>query len=687
MPLTKIKRSRKGCHACKENKMKCDETKPSCGFCLKNGRKCDYSLKLSWGGRPVRTNPGREQYTPATYRKRKLKQEPGSSNKAARTNVSVSNRSALETQSPQRINGSFPSAAETAVLEKSQLSHLVDLQPDNSPPYNPKTVSLANSILLSDSSEGGIKADEISLKTTQVITTPSIAASGSANHNDGLLTHWSSPTDSKCGNAIGKAPSSNSSDSSKSILLNDDWVSMVQDTRMRAIDSSLTATPIQTVDDYLLNYEEDNARVEVLTNFIGDTSFSALDDSVTSYSVAPPIDGHLSSTIPPSLMPWPELLLNVPYYRKLLHFMVTEGCTHLIPAPWCTQSENPFQTLLPRMAMEFPSVLTTILAFASKLRTNILGYDESPNEVRDHLLSRSCTQLMKLLGDKDTAYSECTLATILLLSSYEAFDTRDMDRHRLHARGARKVIRMRLRRGHRVNEISYFLLRWFLYLDVVGSLSTTTHHQKYIANHEDTSIVDQLRTYKGGIDHLTGMETELYPHFSRISALIRTTQQFYQRTGLSAAPFTVIEEAIDIKDAIDKIAIQELTPDEGDIILVYTNRLFCNMALMNLYRRVLGVSRHTLRVQSVVSSTKDILSRHIEPKSPAGLCTVCCTFIIACEALNPQHQEFFFSRLEALAQMGNVSAIKGLQVVKRCWSTGEDMSEAARMLDIDVTLL
>jgi hypothetical protein len=59
MPQSKVqtsgnepkKRSRTGCHGCKNRKVKCDEAKPRCSNCVKQNEECDYSLKLQWGGR------------------------------------------------------------------------------------------------------------------------------------------------------------------------------------------------------------------------------------------------------------------------------------------------------------------------------------------------------------------------------------------------------------------------------------------------------------------------------------------------------------------------------------------------------------------------------------------------------------------------------------------------------------
>lgn len=50
----KRSRSRHGCSTCRKSKIKCDETKPVCTNCVKFGRKCDYSIQLTWGGRPYK---------------------------------------------------------------------------------------------------------------------------------------------------------------------------------------------------------------------------------------------------------------------------------------------------------------------------------------------------------------------------------------------------------------------------------------------------------------------------------------------------------------------------------------------------------------------------------------------------------------------------------------------------------
>ncbi|GME77501.1 unnamed protein product [[Candida] boidinii] len=65
------KRSRGGCHACKKSKIKCDELKPICTNCKKFEKSCDYSLILTWGGRPYK-NPKIEKLNPVGHLSRQI---------------------------------------------------------------------------------------------------------------------------------------------------------------------------------------------------------------------------------------------------------------------------------------------------------------------------------------------------------------------------------------------------------------------------------------------------------------------------------------------------------------------------------------------------------------------------------------------------------------------------------------
>ena len=83
-------------------------------------------------------------------------------------------------------------------------------------------------------------------------------------------------------------------------------------------------------------------------------------------------------SIPPLLTPLPTLLLNVPFYRNLMHFWVTVASQNLVPAPSSIYKDNPYKILLTQMAMEYPAILNTLLAFSAKLRSSLIGTDDTP---------------------------------------------------------------------------------------------------------------------------------------------------------------------------------------------------------------------------------------------------------------------------------------------------------------------
>ncbi|GMG40351.1 unnamed protein product [Ambrosiozyma monospora] len=78
-PKQKRTRSRTGCHACKKAKIKCDETKPTCLNCARVNRQCDYSLKLTWGGRPYK-KPKVEKLNPVANLSRMQLSQNGNGN-------------------------------------------------------------------------------------------------------------------------------------------------------------------------------------------------------------------------------------------------------------------------------------------------------------------------------------------------------------------------------------------------------------------------------------------------------------------------------------------------------------------------------------------------------------------------------------------------------------------------------
>lgn len=452
--------------------------------------------------------------------------------------------------------------------------------------------------------------------------------------------------------------------------------------------------------------------------------------------------------IPPLLMPLPEILLKVPYYRLLLHFWVNVALDNLVPAPSHLYQDNPFKVLLPRMAMHYPGVLTTILAYAARARDTLDGVQANHQEIIDHLLSRLCLELLRQLQDKRESTLDGTLATILLLSCYEVVNSNDFEKHRTHTTGASQIISARnradvspkldgdsddssttslsLSRVRDESDIAFFLMRWFVYVDVLGALSSIRGRENYLRGYRKsrydpiisvpTLESDPANTDpKRDIDYLLGFDVRLLPHFINLALLIREVERYTTdaESDATCIPLYIVTEALELKErftkayevgeerrqaTIDKLidSKKRTSPRshknikdiiQHDNILRGTNRMFFDMGMLNLYRRVLLLPRLSPVIQDLASGVAEILDLGIESGSTAEVCTIFCHFCAGCETLDPEKRSFFYDRFSRLAHMGNNNATKSLVIMNRCWETGEDWITAANALDIDLVLM
>ncbi|KAI3405052.2 hypothetical protein KGF56_002137 [Candida oxycetoniae] len=419
------------------------------------------------------------------------------------------------------------------------------------------------------------------------------------------------------------------------------------------------------------------------------------------------------NSIPPSLEALPSLLLEVPFYKSLLHFWVNVASQHCVPVPSHIYRENPFKVLLPQMAMEYPSILTTLLAFSAKMRSQLIGSDDVPDVIIDTLLSRSCTELLKLLQDESKAASDEALTTALLLSCFETLNSKDLNKHRVHTIGARQMIKAReanLLPKKSDKDVTFFLLRWFVYMDVIGALSASSNSDQYLLISGDAGSyepVNSLTTLNvanqvvmnrssHNIDLLMGFDLKLLSYFVKITLVARKTTAYLKQPG--AAPKTIpqeiICEALEIEKALQNgcsADIEFIEPGNSlkrkeAEILKCTNKIFCDCVTIHLYRRGLRVPRNSSLVQTLARNVGLLAKKNIPAKSTTETCCVFCFFTAGCETLDITMQQFFEERFKGLSDLGNISARKALRVMRQCWTTGDDWIDAAEKLNLDLAL-
>lgn len=698
MDKPKIRRSRHGCHNCKRQKIKCDEQKPRCAYCVKMDLPCDYSMKLTWGGRPYKNAEKRAQlrtqlHTPLVEERpaKRMTQESGT---AAAAGTAA------------------PTAADSLILH----IHPFVVGHDGTPPGGLAAGGALNSTqeeaVLSMAAEGHGAGER--------------GAAGAALLDRGLMEQFPGISDGI--ELLSHALESIASGGNQFSIKNSD----IFNTFVTSFDP------------------QDGARAHAFLPPAGpwplsppvEIAAAVSDTRLTSDAAA--LDA-LEARAPLGARGFADSLLSVPYYRELLRFWVEVASDHLVPAPSSLYQENPFKVILPRMAMDSPSILTTILAFAATVRLQYVSAFGDSRAVVDRLLARSCTELLKLLQDKATATLDTTLATVLLMACLEVFGLGNYDRHRAHTLGARQIIILRgLRlptttRGESQSEevsdapltpdlvamslfepsttsesdVAYFLMRWFAYVDVIGALSATKNLENYLCHklenlYHDTAYVELEKS--GRIDRLLGFDVVFLPLLADIALLIRANAA----GGFDAIPVSVVTAALELQAKMTRafalgerqrqarlerlLGQRSLSADglpavdvavilERDTVLRSTNRIFFNMGLLNLLRRVLRTPRLLALVQELCEEIGDLLQRHIEPRLPAEVCLIFCTFCAACETLNPALQLVFHARFTQLLEMGLTSARPLLRIIERCWATGKDWMSVATELDIDITLL
>lgn len=731
-----IKRSRLGCHRCKKLKIKCTEERPACVACAKAKVSCDYSLKLTWGGRPYKnaerrkasqikapaqpgggTNPQEITFVKTHFKGKPAKVESDQLVLVSEEPASPSNDSpqlkresentpipAANTQMALSISNSTYEASTNMSHSLSDSYHAPLERHYSTDQHGFNTVSPDRNL------------DHIGSPPTS--TAPSLITGlvDSFTHD---IAELERQNESNVRSTLNGSPKSSPA-----------WSPgvMIRSPSYRSISP---LSPLSPASDPLMRYHS------LLNHSPSGEPNQAL---------------HTLYSIPPQLTPLPDLLLKVPCYRQLLNFWVEVASNELVPAPSHLYTDNPFKVLVPQMAMHYPGVLTTVLAFAARWRGVLTNDLEDATELVGQLLNRSCNELLKQLQSKEEATSDGALLTALLLSCYEVVNSNDFDKHRTHTIGASQIVfaRTALQESqdssptsedsensdrslsvvyHRdESNTAFFLTRWFFYVDVLGALSATRGRDKYLrayrnnpsyvpvaSNNLSSNNVHDL-DLRNDIDFFMGFDSRIIPHLINIALLVREVEKLDEESeDTSLLPVWIVTKAMELEHAftlaheagekrrqalternIDTTLKQDSRQEKHkgidkllahDSTLQASNKLFYYMGLLNLYRRVLKIPRLSLIVQEIANDMADVLRYGIEPRSSAELCTIFCHFCAGCELLDPVRRELVYERHLWMSQSGNNNASKSLMVMKRCWESGEDWGTAADALDIDLVLM
>lgn len=552
------RRSRRGCRNCKRLKVKCDEGKPSCKACVKNGVNCDYSLVLTWGRQSASMG---EQPSASTAKTggTTLSVTPAPEYSTAIATNADSGKTLTNQEVLRKISSTFQNLFVPSPQQRPTDTQSFIYEYSNTPLKKAKRKPRAKAALQAGVTQAELVPQPMHVpESSSQSIIPSDATEQSARNEqldfEDILDRF------------------DEYDFWQPREFIDDFIITEQTYNPHSYKTALMQNPLRNA---LLQSKIHSTLLAPSPNHSSsgsDTSDGELDTSTA------------ASTIPIAPLALPDLLIQVPVYRELYHHFMNVTADSLVPVPRIYYN-NPFKTILPRMAMNTPHLLSLIVAYAATHRARCLNIPE-PVEVINRLLERTFESLTAALENETEAQSDTTLATAIMLCSYSIVTSTNEDSWKTHLHGAREIViargiansisgglldnssevylenqnslfpnthtnaaqsfdhnamtygpqplRMFNKRLSTSSDIS-FLLRMFAYIDVIGALSSSDA-SPFLSHAGQASqlwtIPSWNNSYSGSIvddnlnvDFLLGFDLTMIPVLSKVSSLARRRRE------------------------------------------------------------------------------------------------------------------------------------------------------------------
>ena len=774
------RRSRWGCHACKQKKIKCGEEKPACENCRKRGIACDYSLVLRWNGRGEhQTIASNHMHTPFQARIPHKRTYSASTTEDA----SSSTESSTEGNHPSRtppsgfgphLFGSFSQYPEEDTVtpnneseERRKRRRLHGISTTQGTAFSnvmtppPSTLRNAHSFfnwqdttptLYAGSSTASISPSESKLrfgendaKLNSNALTPSHTTSQTFYHGQGVLPFrsglspvigpeafgtpllnatpgfLSSPYPPPLDYSAGFSPSNeepkpplqpwifdhsgcpaSTPTASSQVFFRSatiqprlqEYIKHEPNVVIYGYDQAKPDIDMPNNDDaHALACDPHEARKMTLLKLPAINASPESDQSfgfgVRPRGISLERAKYYAAALPITLpAPFaglsPKLKAN-PMNLLYFHHFLNHTARVLVPHD-C--QENAFRTILPQMALENDNLLSLILAYSANHRARLLKYPEPKTRIAYWVKDVFPSLRRALEAANNSRPSDADVAAAIMLASLEiispnAFDMPNMSweqylllaRQIIVARGGYHV----LRHG---DKVSYFLSRWFAYLDVLGSLSGSTYQRPLIDDHctcdeeHDFNKDDEIDCFLG----FTGRCISILSQVANLAKDCDNQRRYIEITdsGQKWKP----DEHIKIKAAPLEAYLRNVKPTtyrgcshrrvKSDAADTATNKAFHNAGLIHLYRRVLAYPTEAKEVQDAVRAVQRDLER-VDERS------ICCmifpAFSAGCEAQDKQSRKIFFDCLKKAEHMGMAAAKSAKKLMEKAWETGRPWQE------------
>lgn len=324
------------------------------------------------------------------------------------------------------------------------------------------------------------------------------------------------------------------------------------------------------------------------------------------------------------------------------------------------------------MAVRDNNLLHLLLAYSASHRARLLKQPEPANRIALWVRNVFGT-LRRALNDPTSQISNVNLATAIMLASLEIISPNTFDvpvPWQNHLNVARRMIVARggAQSVHRKDKVSYFLSRWFAYLDVLGSLSGGKNDQPlYSGDYWANDDLDDEHDFQ--IDCLLGFTSRCVGILARIAELARQCDSERIDSSGNVSPewgpsAQTIAAAESLKTDLQEARMHRYkgcphrprgndpAEDGWDLLeMVATNEAFHWAGLIHLNRRVLGKPTSDVEVQIAVREIEGALFK-VRRGGTAEACLLFPMFTAGCDAQQEGQRDRIMGRLRSVERSG-----------------------------------
>lgn len=411
-------------------------------------------------------------------------------------------------------------------------------------------------------------------------------------------------------------------------------------------------------------------------------------------------------------------------YKTSYHFVaLNKGC-----------KSNPFHTIVPQMAMFNPSLMKLVMAFGGEHRERFrrlenpqLCYSLDEDFVGkkpltmtgQELLEQGVMELVDQLASPKTVIDDTVLASVLVLASFCIYFGTIENKWHAHLYGAEGIILRELKEKSKIEKVLlrytceqgpyFFLRRWFAYMRIWGCISSASFRQKTVErplleiDFEETQ--DPRRHKNGDVDYAlytSGMESLVLSYLAQVANLILKSET---RPPGSDKEY-IFRDAVELEYKIMNylgsrkqegeaslkqfLPLTERAPCDSTkqySILIATNMLFGLTGVLQLRRRVLGLTHESLLVQNLVLKITDLIEKKLSTGTFVQPCLLFCFFSCGCELLDGSlvpKRTLFLNLLDSLIRDGVESARQARSAMQECWRTSKPWWEVLKERGLDI---